>query len=131
MLRWSLVAGLVGVLGMRVGLIRLERAGNRPVEVYWLLGLAALLPAWVIAFLGLLGHAAGRFPERSFEAWWILSSSAAILGVILADAAVRRLRAADEAYRPTRYWLVGVMTFLPAWGIAVLGMLWSGHGHRP
>ncbi len=124
MLRASLVAGLVGVLGTWVGLIRLKRSGSRrPAEVYWLLGLGAMFPAWLIAFLGLLGRIAGRFPERSLAAWWILSSAAAVLSVILADAAVRRLRASGEAHRPATYWLVGVATFCPAWAIALAGLL--------
>lgn len=132
MLRWSLVAGLVGVLASSIGLIRLERSGaHRPAEQYWLVGLAALLPAWLIAFLGLLGQVAGRFPERAFFPWWILSSSAAILGVILGDAAVRRLRASGQAYRPARYWVVGVGTLFAAWSIALLGLLWSVLGHSP
>lgn len=132
MLRWSLVAGLVGVLASWIGLIRLERSGaHRAAEQYWLVGLAALLPAWLIAFLGLLGQVAGRFPERAFFPWWILSSSAAILGVILGDAAVRRLRASGQAYRPARYWVVGVGTFFAAWSIALLGLLWSVLGHSP
>ena len=132
MLRWSLAAGFVGVLASWIGLIRLERsAAHRPAEQYWLVGLAALLPAWLIAFLGLLPQVAGRFPERAFAPWWILSSTVAILGVIVADAAVRRLQTSGKAYRPARYWVVGVGTFFAAWSIALLGLVWSVRGHPP
>ena len=132
MIRWSVIIGLVGVLGTWALTIRLSRtAPSRPPELYWVLGLAALFPAWLIASLGLLGRTAGRFPEMSVAAWWILSSAAAVLGVLLTDEMVRRRRAASERHPPARYWLLGVETFAPAWGIALLGLSWSAHGHGP
>ncbi len=129
MIYWSVVAALVGVLGTWILTIRLYRsAAHRPPEVYWLLGLAALLPAWAIAFLGLLGHLTGRFPEKPLEVWWILSSSAALLGVILTDGIVGKWRAAANACPPRRYWVIGVGAFAPAWGIALLGLMSLQHG---
>lgn len=129
MIRWSVVAALGGVLATWTVTVRLHRvAASRPPEVYWLLGLAALLPAWLIAFLGLLGHLTGRFPEKPLEAWWILSASAAILGVILTDGVVRKWREATKASPPARYWLLGMGAFAPAWGLAVLGLLWIRYG---
>ena len=131
MIHWSVAVGLIGVLGTWIVLrIRFchAAAAPRPPEVYWLLGLAALLPAWLIAVLGLLGRLTGRFPEKPLEAWWILSSSAAILGVILTDGVVRKWREATNASPPARYWLLGMGAFAPAWGIAVLGLLWLRHG---
>jgi len=95
--------------------------------VYWIFGLAALLPAWLVAFLGLLGSLTGRFPERSREVWWILSSSAAILGVIVTDGVVRKWREAAKAPPPVRYWLVGMGALAPAWGIALVGLAWIRH----
>ena len=103
-------------------------AAPRPPEVYWLLGFAALLPAWLIAFLGLLGRLTGRFPEKPLEAWWILSASAAILGVILTDGVVQKWREATTASPTAKYWLLGIGAFVPAWGIALLGLLWLRHG---
>jgi len=132
MIYWSVGAGLVGVIGTWFGITRLDRAAShRPLEVYWVVGMAALCPAWLIAVLGLLGRTKGRFPDMSVAAWWILSGAAALLGVIVTDAMVRRLRESGERYRPARYWILGVGTFFPAWCIAVLGLLWTFPGGGP
>ncbi len=126
MIYWSVAAGLVGVLGTWFGIVRLDRQeSHRPPEVYWLLGMAALAPAWLIAFLGLLGRMTGRFPEMFVAVWFILSASAAIAGVILADATVRGLQESGQPYPQAKYWLVGIGTFLPAWCIALLGLVWT------
>lgn len=127
MMTWSVVAGLLGILGTWVGMIRLAQRQSPPSPVlYWILGVASLLPAWVIAFVGLLGPAlvVGR-PEPSLSVPWILSSAAALLGVILSDAALRRLRDSEQDYRPVAYWLLGVAALFPAWCIALLGFAWT------
>ena len=129
MIYWSVVAALVGLLGTWFGMTHLNRPeSHRPPEVYWVLGLAALCPAWLIAVLGLLGRTKGRFPDVSVAAWWILSGAAALLGVMVTDAMVRRLRESGEPYPPARYWVVGVGSFFPAWCIAMLGVLWTRPG---
>ena len=128
MIRWSVTAGVVGVLGTWVGMGRLDGLESRhPPEVFWLLGMTAVFPAWLIAILGLLGRmsGSGRFPEMFVAVWWILSSAAAIAGVILTDAMIRRLRETGQPYPPARYWLIGVGAFLPAWCLALLGLLWT------
>ena len=124
MTKWSVAVGVLGILGTGAVVTYLSRrASHREPERYWLLGLAALLPAWLIAFVGLLGAAPlERRPELSSSVSWILSSSAALLGLILTDAALRRLRESGQTHRAVTYWLVGVFTFLPAWGIALLGL---------
>jgi len=126
MIYWSVIAGLVGLLATWLGVGHLDRrASHLPREVYWVLGMVAVFPAWLIAVLGLLGRMKGRFPDMSVVAWWNVSGSAALLGVIVADAIVRRLQRWGEPYPPARYWLVGVGTFFPAWCIALLGLLWT------
>ncbi len=129
---WSVVTGLVGLLATWLGVGRLDRrAPHLPREVYWVLGMVAVFPAWLIAVWGLLDRMPGRFPETSATAWWVLSGAAALLGVLLADATVRRLRESSQQYPPARYWVVGVGTFVPAWCIALLGLLWTLPGDRP
>lgn len=92
----------------------------------WALGLAALLPAWLIAFLGLMGSSpiGRRIP---LEIAFLLSSAAALLGVIVTDAVVRRLSEPARPHRPLTYWLLGVAALVPAWGIALAGLRGSGH----
>lgn len=126
MIIWSVAAGLIGVLGTWFGMGQLDRSESpRPPEVFWLLGMAAVFPAWLIAILGLLGRVSGRFPEMFVAVWWILSASAAIMGVILADAIVRHLRDSEQPHSLAVYWLIGIGTFVPAWCLALLGLLWT------
>src|SRR2546427_5661669 len=94
---------------------------RRPGATEWVLGLVSLVPAWVVAFWGLLGPSTG-WPQ----AGWVASSAAALLGAILTDARARRLREAPEAFDPWAQWLLGVMALLPAWIIAVVGLGWGG-----
>jgi len=124
MIGWSLLAALLGVLGTWLGTARLARRESllRP-WAHWLLGMGALLPAWVVAFLSLLGRSSGPRPEKASSVSWILSSSAALLGVIVTDAVLRRLRESGRDHSPAIYWLLGVVALLPAWGIALLGLM--------
>lgn len=120
----SILVGALGIAVTRALVAYLSRQTppRKPVW-YWLLGLAGLLPAWLVAFLGLLktAPAAGR-PDLSSSVSWIVSSAAALLGLILSDAGLRRLHETGGAHRPWMYWLVGLLAFLPAWGIALLGL---------
>ena len=129
MITWSLLAGILGVLGTWLGTVLLtRRQSTRWQEIYWLLGIAAFLPAWLIAFLDLLGRSSGPRPEKALIASWILSSSAALLGVILTDGALKRLRESGRDPRPMTCWLFGVVVLLPGWGIALLGLLVKTRG---
>lgn len=124
MIKWSVLAGVLGVLGTGVGTVYLSRQESSGRQgIYWLLGIAALLPAWLIAFLDLLARSSGPRPEKALIASWILSSSLALLGVIVTDAALKRLHESGRGHRPLTCWLLGVLALLPGWGIALLGLL--------
>ena len=128
MIKWSVLAGVLGVLGTGVGTTYLSRGSvDRPPTLYWLLGIAALLPAWLIAFLDLLTRSSGPRPEKALIGAWILSSSSALLGVIVTDAVVKRLRESGRDHRSVIFWLLGAAALLPAWGIALfaLSMAWT------
>jgi hypothetical protein len=108
----------------RVGLTRLA-AGDvcRDPHIYWALGLGALAPAWLIAFVGLLPTAPGLRPQLASASSWLLSGAAALIGAIVTEAHVRGARDASEARRVTvtRQWGLGVLALLPAWVIALGG----------
>jgi cytochrome b561 len=128
MIAWSALIGLVGALATWGAMRSLgARESNQRPHLHWSLGLAAPLPAWLIAFVGLLGASPTGRPEASLSASFILhlSSSVALIGIILSDWAVRRLRESGRAYRSVTYWLLGGAALVPAWGIALLGLIWT------
>lgn len=119
MITWSLVAGALGICGTGALIVRLSSRSPHPSpERYWLLGMAALFLAWLIAFLGVLGSSTGPMPEGAF----LGSSSAPLVGVIVTDTVVRHLRQSERDHRPVTYWLLGIAAFLPGWGIALLAL---------
>ena len=129
MIGWSILAGVVGLVGSWLATAYLARRQSQPrPELYWVLGIVALLPPWLTAFMGLLGRASGPRPEKILTGAWILSSSAALLGVILTDAVLRRLRESGRDHKPLTYWILGVLALLPGWGIALLGLLLKSTG---
>jgi hypothetical protein len=126
MITWSVVVSALGLLASWGGTVYFtRRQHSRDPHLYWFLGLAALLPAWLIAFVGLLGSSTGARPEVSQSVSWILSSAAALLGVIVTDALVRRLHESGRAHRLLMYWLLGIVALLPAWGIALWSLTWT------
>lgn len=120
MIAASMIAALLGVLAGAGGVLALRGSDRNP-HLYWLLGLVALCPAWAIVFVGLLGPAPGLRLEAGLIVAFVLSSAAGLLGVILTEAAVRRLGESGAARRPALYWLLGVVALAPAWVIALLG----------
>ena len=129
MIGWSIFAGVLGLLVSRLAMAYLAPPqSKRPPELYWFLGIAALLPAWLTAFMGLLTLASGPRPEKILTAAWVLSSSAALLGVITTDAVLRRLRESGRDHKPLTYWILGILALVPGWGIALLGLLLKSPG---
>ncbi len=102
---WSVLAGGAGLLATWIAMSRLAQ---RPSEVQpvvsWVLGLAGLAPAWLIALVGLLGASPlERRPEQSLPILaWLVSSAAALLGLLLSDTAFRRLRDSAAITGPGR-----------------------------
>ena len=118
----SLVIGIIGVGVSRAWMQRLVgQAPNVDPHVYWVLGLLGLMPAWLIAFLGLLGSSpTGRLQGWS-EAAFILSAAAALIGVIITEALVRRASESERDRGWATYWRYGVASLVPAWIISLLG----------
>ncbi|MGH7771717.1 MAG: hypothetical protein ACREQA_05715 [Candidatus Binatia bacterium] len=119
MARLSIVLGVLGLFATGAALPYLSRwVSNWRPRQRWLLGLAALFPAWLIAFLGLLPSSVG--PEyEPLPRSAILSSVVALLGVIFTDTVARRLDKSGYSLSPLTYWLLGVAGLLPAWLIAL------------
>lgn len=119
MITWSVVAAALGLCG--TGALVADPSSpwrHYSPERCWLLGMAALFPAWLIAFLGLLAPSGGSIPKIVV----IGSSSAPLLGIIITDAVVRHLRHSSRNHSPITYWFLGVAAVLPGWGLALLAL---------
>ncbi len=117
----SVLLGLIGVVASRAGLTRLTAAdASRDPHAYWALGLVSLIPAWLVAFVGLLGTQPGAKPQLVSGAAWVLSAAAMLIGAIATEAHVRRAGDTAEVHI-ARLWRLGVLAFLPAWVIALGG----------
>lgn len=81
----------------------------------------SLLPAWLIAFLGLLGTQPGAKPQLASSAAWVLSAASMLVGAIATEARVRGVGDTAEAHHAARLWRLGVLAFLPGWVIALGG----------
>jgi hypothetical protein len=130
MIGTSLVVAILGVVSTWLAARRLEaRAGHAP-DVGWLLGLMGLLPAWLIPFVGLLGRLDAK-PMPAFVAlWWILSGAAALGGVILTHSRLRARVATGQPASSATFQRLGVCALLPAWCLALLGVVLTTPGVR-
>lgn len=121
MITWSAVASVVGLAGTAALAVSLSRV--RPhwgPERYWVLGLAALLPAWLMAFLATIGPPGGEGPNKPL---FIITSALPLLGIIVTDALLRHWRAERRAPGPMGSWFLGIAAILPGWGITLLVLI--------
>ena len=116
---WSAALAGLGLAASRWGALPLaERTAGGTPRSAWLAGLPALLPAWLICFVSLLGGVgSAQAPPRPA---FLGASAAAILGVIASDALFGREERRGAAARPLACWLLGVLALLPAWMVALL-----------
>ena len=118
-LLWSLGLAMMGVAGSAWGARAVARRSPAPTpRIMWVTGVPALLLAWLVPLVSLL-NAAGTAegpPRKAF----MVASAAAILGVLGSDWLINREEKRKLAPRPLAWWLLGVVTLLPAWMVALL-----------
>ena len=116
---WSMAFGIVGVAVSRWGARALARRGSPPTpRALWVVGLPALLFAWIVPFVALL-NASGTIegpPRKTFMG----ASAAAILGVLVSDWLINREEKRESERRPLVSWLLGVAALVPAWLVALI-----------
>ena len=116
---WSLAFGIIGVAVSRWGARALARRGSPPTpRALWVVGLPALLFAWIVPFVALL-NASGTIegpPRKTFMG----ASAAAILGVLVSDWLINREEKRESGRRPLVSWLLGVAALVPAWLVALI-----------
>jgi hypothetical protein len=114
----------LGVVASALLTARLARRPPAPsAPVFWLLGLAAPVPAWIVAFAGLMGPSAVGQPEPAQRIVFILSSAAGLLGAIVSDRLLAHRRATGRPPAPRASWLFGIAATAPAWLIVWVGLL--------
>ena len=117
----SLLVGLAGIVAGRVAVTRwAARKSVHDPHAYWLTGLVTLAPAWLVAFVTLLPTSPGARPQFTSGALWILSAGAALLGAIATEARVRSAGSGRQL-QPITLWGLGVLGFIPAWVLAMIG----------
>lgn len=90
------------------------------VERYWLLGIAAMGPAWLVSLLTFLtGLAAG---EKSLRIYLVGASAAALLGVIGTEYWVRRSVSRATPWHWVLYWAMGAASLVPSWSVLLKGI---------
>lgn len=123
MITWSVVAAALGICGTGAFVADPNsRWPHQSAQRCWFLGMAALFPAWLIAFLGVLAPAGGSMPGFVL----IGASSAPLLGIIITDTVIRRVREVSNVRRPVTYWFLGVAALLPGWAIALVALTLVG-----
>jgi hypothetical protein len=83
------------------------------------LGLVAVLPAWLVAFLGLLGSTPVRRMHAVVGVAFILSAALAVAGTIATEAIVRRDAEAAPGRAAEWQWRVGAVALVPALAVAL------------
>ena len=125
MLTWSVIVGMLGICCTGLWMLSpsRQRAQWQP-QWFWILGLAALFPAWLLAFLGLLEPPSGMgVVEGALPPSALFSSGSGLLGVVVTDAVMRRRLVCGRHLHPVLAWLFGVVSLMPAWGIALFALL--------
>ena len=110
----SIWVGILGVLVAAVAAVYFRERLGRP-EFLWMVGLAAMGPAWLIALTGLLDGLSGENPDKGLKAFLALSSAAALIGVIATELCERWLKARAAWAPRVLYWLLGSVALLPSW----------------
>ena len=116
---WSVALGVLGIFAAWGALASVEKgaADSKP-HHFWLIGLAALFPAWLIAFLALLQPATQGSAEIPLPPQALLSSGVGLGGVIATDYLLRRAQKSGRALSPLVSWGLGVAALIPACLIA-------------
>ena len=114
----SIGLALVGIVVSGVVVVFGHRFGS--VEGYWLLGIAAIAPAWLVSLLGFLTGLAAA--EKGLRIYLVGASAAALLGVIATEYWVRRSRSNGRAWHPVIYWMLGIAALVPSWSVFLRGI---------
>jgi uncharacterized membrane protein (GlpM family) len=115
----SLILAVVGVLASAAARIFLK---DRPPRHYWLIGLATLFPAWLVAFLAVISPASQSPVDVPLPPRALFSSSVGLMGIIATDYLLRQSEQTGRVFTPVVCWLIGLGALIPAWLIAAVNL---------
>ena len=115
---WSMIVAVVGIVASGVAVFSLK---GRRAQHYWLLGLAGLFPAWLVAFLAVISPASQSPVDVPLPPRALFSSSIGLMGIIATDYLLRQSERTGRVFTPVVCWLIGLAALIPAWLIAAVG----------
>lgn len=110
-----MIVAVAGIVASGVALFYLQ---GRRAQHYWILGIAGLFPAWLVAFLSVLQPASQSAVDVPLPPRALFSSAAGLMGIIAADYLLRRVQQSGRVLRPVTCWIIGWGALVPAWLIA-------------
>ena len=116
---WSMIVAVVGIVASGAAVFSLK---DRPTRHYWLLGIAALFPAWLVAFLAVISPASQSPVDVPLPPRGLFSSSVGLIGIIATDYLLRQAQQAGRVFTPVVSWLIGLAALIPAWLIASVSL---------
>jgi hypothetical protein len=119
----SIVAGLIGIFGTRAWTRRRAAIVQDEAHGFWLLGIVAVLPAWLVVFVYLLPSGPGMRTHPAGAAAWLCSVALGLVGAIASEARLRHGRSSALGRAPDRAWSLGLWAMIPAWLAMLLGLL--------
>jgi hypothetical protein len=119
----SVLVGVAGVIGTRVWIGRPSTRDGDNAYLFWSVGLLAVLPAWLIAFIYLVPSSLGVRTHAAGAVLWLCSVALALTGAIMSEARLRRYQGSPEGLSPSRAWSLGLWAMIPAWGAVLLGLV--------
>ncbi len=116
---WSVALGVLGIFSAwgALACVAKKIPDSKPHHC-WLIGLAGLFPAWLIAFLALLQPATQGAAEVPLPPQALLSSGVGLGGVIATDYLLRHAQKSGRLLSPMTSWGLGVVALIPACLIA-------------
>ncbi|HXH81766.1 MAG TPA: hypothetical protein VNN07_02440 [Candidatus Tectomicrobia bacterium] len=118
----SVVVGIAGIIATRAWIARSRDARDSP-HLSWSLGILAVLPAWLVAFVYLIPPGSDVRAHRAGAVVWVCSIALGLTGAIVSEARLRQLHESAGGLAPARAWFLGLAAMTPAWIAMLLGLL--------
>jgi hypothetical protein len=119
----SILVGIAGIMATRAWIQRPASASRDSPYLLWSLGILAVLPAWVVAFIYLIPSSIDVRAHGTAAVVWVCSIALGLTGAIMSEARLRHLHDTAEELSPDRAWFLGLLAMSPAWVAMLLGLL--------